>query len=1149
MQKSIRVLISSLILAAILFSAIASGRPVNVVRADQPEMDAEVDAFGNVVRNVEAAYNYLQEPSGEFSRVTMDGELNIIGKEILPNNPFLELSGNGESQITELPDAVPLSGEAFLSNEWAYHPLGSGLGASGLNIGDINMDGIVEIVAGDTSAGNFGANDRWFVLQATAPADYVVVFTSQIYSQTILQMVTADIDGNAMSEIYVALADKSLLIYSGTDFRQIGSFSSALTPNSMVISDANGDGTSEIILSDGTGIIAYDITTYQVLWQTSGYGGNLAVGDVDGDSKSEIVSGAGYVLNGGTRQVEWYYPASSGFGKRVAIGDIDGDGICEIVGAAGWYKVTIFKANLKSPMWEIATQHDIAALTLMDINNDQRTDILYGDGQWGNLYGIDGQTQQMFWQIRNPEHGVTRIAAGDTDQDSQLEVLWGAGFTSTGADYLYVANALSATIEWQSADLDGPYSALDTGDVDDDGQDEIVMASDSSNSGYGDGVINIFDATTHVLEWQSKDLPQISTWSGIGSLRIGDVDQDGRTEFVIATAHLYDGLIQIYDGATHTLERQSVSFSGASLSALEIADVDGDSKIEIIAGQLREHTGATGIHVLVFDGETATLEWQSISLDAYWGSEYDIQVADADQDDQVEIIASLRGGSVYVFNGVTHVMEALIPTTANSLAVGDLHQTGRQSILVGLSDGTVAVYNASTYTMEKVISLADHTSIDCLNFVDLDKDRIPEWQVCSSGYLMVYNNDASKRLWKSSYLGASLGKYNQISIGQIDLDRGIEIVVGSVDGLFQFESVEANPLTLSRMRVSDRNAHLGDSLTYTIEINNLRGETYSNASAVNPLPAGVNYLPNSLVASSGSAVYDNGIISWTGVLNAEETITLTYQVVVNDVQMPAVLHNSAQLTAGTFSVVVDAETLIGYMAYLPFCTKACTDFLDTFENSTTGWLINNDTFFLTEYINGEYRLQAKNPQYIYMMMAPTCRRQNYSVEVDARWADVHGDGYGLFFGLDESYTQSYLFVVSSDYQEFALYYQGANGYEAIVNWQYSALIHSNSSNHLMVTRSGDQITLGINGGVLGTWTDGRVSGSTSVGLFIIPYSSTPNADVRYDNFSIRLVPGESLSALETKQSQTTPGLSSPNLNGYLQELLPDLAQTDDWIRH
>ena len=75
----------------------------------------------------------------------------------------------------------------------------------------------------------------------------------------------------------------------------------------------------------------------------------------------------------------------------------------------------------------------------------------------------------------------------------------------------------------------------------------------------------------------------------VQTVLIGDVDDDGHTEFVIATDSLYNGVIQIYDGATHSLERQSQNiYSGASFTAMALGDVNSDGHTEVVVGQKRQ---------------------------------------------------------------------------------------------------------------------------------------------------------------------------------------------------------------------------------------------------------------------------------------------------------------------------------------------------------------------------------------------------------------------------------------------------------------------------------------------------------------------------------------------------------------------------------
>ena len=1125
MKNGKRILIPALLLVAVLASTVASGRPVQTAQAQQAESSGQFDNYGNIVFDGSAAFTYLRNPSGGFSRETLDDQGNVTRIEPLSGDPFAGETAEAQPQVDRIDPLFLASRGHFLSDEWQLHLFGSGLGDSGLNIGDFDGDGTVEIVAADNQAGNFGSDNRWFALRPNGMGAYQQVFFSETYPVTIRQVLTADADGDGISEIYVALATKNLLVYNSLDYSLSASFTPAIVPSSLVVADADGDGAAEIILSDGMAVVAYSPDSFQPLWQVSGEtGGSLAVANVDSDPGLEIVSSRGYVLDGATREVEWLYPY--GFGAPMAVGDVDSDGMAEIAGSGGWYRITIFDADLQSPMWQITTSHDIGDVYIADATGDSRPEILYGDGQWGAIHVIDGLSHQELWKITNPEHGTTRIGVGDADQDGQLEVLWGAGHTSTGPDYLYVAGAASRAIEWKSTDLDGPLYAVDYGDVDDDGRIEIVALSYTSQSGYKDGTIQIFDAETHELEWQSADLPGIIAWSGVRSVRIGDVDQDGQTEFVIATANTYDGLIQIYNGSTHELERQSGELPGASLTALELGDVDGDGRIEIVAGQERETSAATGVQLVVFDGGSAGLEWQSITLDTGYVDVYDVLLADIDHDGLMEITASIRGGDVFIFNGQTHVLEYRIATNAYALESADLDNDGIPSLLVGRDNGSVETYNGKWHTLEDIYHFSSKP-VACLKMADLDQDQVPEWLVCSGDALGVYSQ-VGGLLWQSRDLSvsASLGGYNQIPVGQIDDDKFTEILVGSVDGLYQFDQRDA--LWPSRMTVSRQQASPGDTLAYSIEIINASADEFTAATASNPLPEQLSFVDGSLSSSSGSASFENGEINWTGSLGTFQTVTVSYQAVVkNDFQLPATIRNEAALTAGENAISVSAETLIIYWLHLPVCFKSdpnsCADFVDDFGNRNGGWPVSDDGYAQFSYLNGEYRILAKDTRYMYLAKAPTCERVNYSVEMDARWNTTTGYAYGLLFGLADDFSEYYMFAVNSDNQAYSLYYRGPNGIQTLLDWSYSSMIHPAAPNKLKVTRAGSEIILEINGVWVDSYTETHITGFTKVGLFNIPYSDLPNADARYDNFTVRLLPG-TVSQPEAVMNQSTAGL-------------------------
>jgi hypothetical protein len=110
--------------------------------------------------------------------------------------------------------------------------------------------------------------------------------------------------------------------------------------------------------------------------------------------------------------------------------------------------------------------------------------------------------------------------------------------------------------------------------------------------------------------------------------------------------------------------------------------------------------------------------------------------------------------------------------------------------------------------------------------------------------------------------------------------------------------------------------------------------------------------------------------------------------------------------------------------------------------------------------------------------------------------------------------------VSTDYRNFALY-RFDDGYVIVPPTQSPAVNGGTASNHLKVTRNGYQITLEINGEVLGTWTDGKFTGLTGVGFLVNPYLGEPISDVRYDNFSVTSLPSSSTAVMEHRLTGST----------------------------
>ena len=673
------------------------------------------------------------------------------------------------------------SDPTFLEKQWQFGTYGYSIGQTGLFATDLDGDGTVEIIA-SASAEDYGRNVLWYVLRRNTSEGYDQVWQSPNYGVAIVRMLLTDMNGDGKNDVVVALVDGTVHIYNEKQ-QKIRTVMVAPQLADLAIADLDGNGTKEIVASDGMEVFVYDAGSGALRWSVkTGGGKSIAVGNTDADPTMEIVTttygGKGYVLNGLSGAINWEYINS--FGARVRLSDLDGDGMQEIIGAAPWQKITIFDADLKSPAWEITTALDITSIIVSDADGDGIPEIIYGDGQWGKTHAIDVRSHAEKWSVNNPGYIVEAIVLADVDLDGKKELLWGTSGTT-----LYIADPLTGTIKWKNASVNGLH-AVAVGDIDNDGEDEVVMASVTSDNKDNDGILYIFNARTHDLIYQ-LNLGTRDYDTARRVVRIGDVDGDGRLEFVVSTATYYTGAIRVYDGATYTLKRQSPVQNNHYFTAFTLADVDNDGKTEIVAA-LRVND--MGVYLVVLDGVSMQEKWRSVDLGVNWKSINDIKIADLDKNGHPDIIASLADNRLIVFDGVNHNLKLMKESPARAIEVADVDGDGSLEILVGRNDGKIDVYDGVTFAMKRTASTYGNSPIDALLVTDMDNNGTLEWLVASNnvpytGVLSILDNHGLK--WRSSNLDPNLGKNNSIAVKDVNGDGRKDIFIGSGSMLYHFK--------------------------------------------------------------------------------------------------------------------------------------------------------------------------------------------------------------------------------------------------------------------------------------------------------------------------------------------------------------------------
>ncbi len=207
-----------------------------------------------------------------------------------------------------------------------------------------------------------------------------------------------------------------------------------------------------------------------------------------------------------------------------------------------------------------------------------------------HTYGFDGNGYEQEWKSsdlgNNPYNGYLRgAAAGNLDGDSLDEFVIGTErgkvivFEKSGSEYSRID---------KSTGMKKTYG-IEIGDVNDDGDVEVLVGTSLPNSGDGNAKIIVYNYNGNGLEEDDELTISESAGTSLHGVKIGDIDEDSQPEVIYGSS---GGLIRIHDLVIGTQQAdiqsegssQHLSKNIGEFGGIDVGDLDGDETPDLVFG-------------------------------------------------------------------------------------------------------------------------------------------------------------------------------------------------------------------------------------------------------------------------------------------------------------------------------------------------------------------------------------------------------------------------------------------------------------------------------------------------------------------------------------------------------------------------------------
>ncbi len=381
-----------------------------------------------------------------------------------------------------------------------------------------------------------------------------------------------------------------------------------------------------------------------------------AVADVTGDERTEII---------------------------VGIDESGTDNIFCLDGASSGAATVVWSLETTDGLSGGAPYGDQSVVPISDPDDNGHQNVLVGTA-WGGrtAYNIDTLAGDIIWRFDTYVAGydgwVYSLAElNDVTGDGVPEVAFGTG--SNGNSLFLVDGASSggaqATVVWRYTALDAVGSVRDIGDVNGDGDHDVLAAVQDD----GDRVVWLDGGTASPSGSLIRSYPASVYSVGV----LPDITGDGVDE-ALAALWVTDGsAVRCLNGATGGLVWSSTEVWDYAMMVDVLQDVNGDGADEVVVGSWDNA-------VIVLNGASGEVLWETPVGTVNGGDVWTVRATkDMDGDGRGEVVAGSFDYHVYLLDGDDGTVFWAYNTNNRIYSVaptGDLNDDGVPDVVAGTQD-------------------------------------------------------------------------------------------------------------------------------------------------------------------------------------------------------------------------------------------------------------------------------------------------------------------------------------------------------------------------------------------------------------------------------------------------------------------------------